>query len=47
MKEVTKEEREKVAEILDIPIDFVDHLIEFRDDLEWDVEWSDVVLYIP
>ncbi len=47
-KDVTKEDREKVAEILDIPESFIEYLIEFRDEIYDGFDrFNEVILYIP
>ncbi len=40
-----KEDIEKISEMLDIPIEFIEELVNFKIDYEGD--WSDVILYVP
>ena len=48
MKVVSTEQKKQIAELLDIPISFVDHLIDVRDDIEREgIDWNDVIVYIP
>ena len=45
---VTQDELEKVSEILDVPIDFIEEIIFMRDDIEdSELDFSDIILYIP
>lgn len=59
MKNIPKEELERISDTLEVPVEFLEQVIVFRDEMAEDTAeaisvgdepyctWDDVVLYVP